>query len=181
MFSRAVRWLYTPAPCDSTPMERRAASGSAATLRPSMKASPASGASTVYSMRSVVDLPAPFGPNNPVIWPSRALKLTSRTAAILPNDLTRPRASNMALPARSGRRPGQRDEERHGFEFFRAIRVERFRAARGHKIPDDAVDAGSAELPVTVAGDDYMFAVGERALRQRGVCGRCHRVVSPGE
>src|SRR6187399_2076525 len=134
-------------------MERRAASGSAATLRPSMKASPASGASTVYSMRSVVDLPAPFGPNNPVIWPSRALKLTSRTAAILPNDLTRPRASNMDLPARSGRRPGQRDEERHGFELFRATRIEPFCAARGDEGSDDAIDAGCAELPMTMTGD----------------------------
>ena len=62
-----------------------------------MNASPASGLSTVYNMRSVVDLPAPFGPNNPVICPSRALKLTSRTAATLPKDLNRPRASNMAV------------------------------------------------------------------------------------
>ncbi len=83
MFSRAVRLLYTPAPCDSTPMARRAASGSVVTLAPSMSASPWSGFSTVYSMRSVVDLPAPFGPNNPVIWPSRAAKLTPRTAATL--------------------------------------------------------------------------------------------------
>ena len=48
-----------------------------------MNASPASGLSTVYNMRSVVDLPAPFGPSKPVIWPSRALKLTPRTAAIV--------------------------------------------------------------------------------------------------
>ena len=40
-------------------------------------------------MRSVVDLPAPFGPNNPVICPSRAEKFTPRTAAIFPKDLKR--------------------------------------------------------------------------------------------
>src|SRR6478735_3602358 len=148
-----------PAPCDSTPIARRAASGSAATLLPSMNASPASGVSTVYSMRRVVDLPAPFGPNNPVICPSRALKLTSRTAAILPNDLTRPRASNMDLAARSGRGPGERDEERHGFEFFRATRVESFGAARVYEGADDAVDAGRAELSVTMTGDNHMLAV----------------------
>src|SRR5436190_7209106 len=169
-----------PAPCDSTPIARRAASGSAATLLPSTNASPASGVSTVYSMRSVVDLPAPFGPNNPVICPSRALKLTSRTAAILPNDLTRPRASNMTFPVRSGRRPGQRDEERHGFELVRAIGVERFGAARSHAVANDAVDTRSTELSVAVAGNDHMFAVGECSLRKLGVLGRRHRVVSPG-
>ena len=38
-------------------------------------------------MRSVVVLPAPFGPSRPVISPSRATKLTSSTARI-----ARPRA-----------------------------------------------------------------------------------------
>jgi hypothetical protein len=44
----------------------------------------------IQHAQRVVDLPAPFGPNNPVIWPSRALKLTARTAAILPNDFDEP-------------------------------------------------------------------------------------------
>ena len=72
-----------------------ASSGSAVTLVPSMNASPWSGFNTVYNMRSVVDLPAPFGPNNPVICPSRAEKLTPRTAATLPKDLNNSRASSI--------------------------------------------------------------------------------------
>ena len=68
-----------------------------------MNASPWSGLSTVYNMRSVVDLPAPFGPNNPVICPSRAAKLTPRTAATLPNDLKSPRASSIGFTARDPR------------------------------------------------------------------------------
>src|SRR5512145_1957648 len=38
-------------------------------------------------MRSVVDLPAPFGPSRPVMLPFRARKDTSVTASTLPNRL----------------------------------------------------------------------------------------------
>src|SRR5688572_24833135 len=112
-------------------MARRAWSGASVTLVPSMNASPASGVSTVYNMRSVVDLPAPLGPNNPVICPSRAVKLTVRTAATLPNDFTRPRASSMEGLLKLGRRAGERGEERHRRDLLRAGRVQPFRAARG--------------------------------------------------
>ena len=52
-----------------------------------MSTLPASGFISVYNMRSVVVLPAPFGPRRPVISPSRAVKLTPSTALTLPNDL----------------------------------------------------------------------------------------------
>ena len=79
-------------------MARRAASGSASTSIPSMRARPASGRSTVYSMRKVVDFPAPLGPSRPVIRPSAALKLTSRTAATLPKRLASDSTSITARP-----------------------------------------------------------------------------------
>ena len=59
---------------------------SPATSIPSICAVPESGTSTVYRMRSVVDLPAPFGPSKPLILPSGASKLTPRTARTLPKD-----------------------------------------------------------------------------------------------
>src|SRR6202040_3851511 len=63
---------------------------------PSMHALPLSGVSTPYSMRKVVDLPAPLAPKMPVIAPSRATKETSRTASMSPNRLLKPEASIIA-------------------------------------------------------------------------------------
>src|SRR5688572_1536454 len=130
-------------------MERRAASGSASTLTPSTNASPAFGLSTVYSMRSVVDLPAPFAPSSPVICPSRAMKLTPRTAATLPKDLVSSRASSMWLGC--GSRQGR--EERHRFELPGALRIEILRGAGDDEAREDAVDARCAELAVAVSRD----------------------------
>ena len=48
---------------------------------------PRSGFSSVYSMRSVVVLPAPLGPSRPVISPSRALKVTSCDRDLVPEGL----------------------------------------------------------------------------------------------
>src|SRR5688572_24525428 len=160
-------------------MERRAASGSAMTLTPSMSASPASGLSTVYNMRSVVDLPAPLGPNNPVIWPSRATNFTPRTAATLPKDLNRPRASNMDEDS-SRAWPGQCDEKRHGLELFGAAGIEPRGRAGVDECRHDPVDAGRAELSVPVSGHDHVPAVGEGALRARRVLRRRHGIIGSG-
>ena len=59
---------------------RAPASASSIASKPSTRTLPWSGDISVYSMRSVVVLPAPFGPSRPVISPSRAVKLTPRTA-----------------------------------------------------------------------------------------------------
>src|SRR4051812_27864550 len=166
-------------------MARRAASGSSITLRPSISASPWSGLSTVYSMRSVVDLPAPFGPNNPVIWPSRAAKLTPRTAATLPKDLDKPRTSSISpfLPwsGTSWRGPRERDEERHGRELLGAARVQALGAAGANEIRDHPIHAGRGELAMAVAGDDHVLAVGEGALRSGALFGWRHRIVAAGK
>ena len=71
---------------------------------------PASGAISPASMRSVVVLPAPFGPSRPVMRPSGALKLTSRTACTTARRRARGRA-------RAGRRAAlarRRGDERSG-------------------------------------------------------------------
>src|SRR5688572_1103860 len=154
-------------------MARRAASGSSSTLRPSMSASPSSGFSTVYNMRNVVDLPAPFGPNNPVIWPSRAVKLTPRTALTLPNDLHKPRASSIR-PSRRGTR--ERGEKRHRRQLLRAAAVQPLRGAGADEIRDHAIDTGCGELAMTMPRDDDVLTVGEGALCRLGVFGWRHRV-----
>jgi len=51
--------------------------------------SPALGFMTPYSIRSVVVLPAPFGPRRPVMEPSRASKVTPSTACTMPNRFAR--------------------------------------------------------------------------------------------
>lgn len=44
-------------------------------------------------MRSVADLPAPFGPTNPVAGPGRTWKARSDTAVWAPKDFVRPTTS----------------------------------------------------------------------------------------
>jgi hypothetical protein len=45
---------------------------------------PLSGGVSPTTIRSVVDLPAPLGPRNPVMRPGSAVKVTSSTAVKLP-------------------------------------------------------------------------------------------------
>ena len=47
-------------------------------------------------IRSVVVLPAPFGPRNPVTCPGRTVKLSPSTAVTGPNRLVSPQTSIMA-------------------------------------------------------------------------------------
>src|SRR6266542_4824581 len=59
-----------------------------------MVASPAVGVTSPSRQRSVVVLPAPFGPRNPVTEPGSTLKLRSSTALTLPpKTLLRPETS----------------------------------------------------------------------------------------
>src|SRR6478672_3202221 len=58
---------------------------------PSTVAEPAVGATRPRTIRSVVLLPAPFGPRKPVTAPGRTSKLRSFTAATFPKRFDRPR------------------------------------------------------------------------------------------
>src|SRR5579875_1651559 len=82
-----------------------------------MVAVPAVGRTRSRRMRSVVVLPAPLGPRNPVTRPGSTVKVRSLTAATLPNRLLSPRTSTVpadatttgkataCAPAGGGRRP----------------------------------------------------------------------------
>ena len=86
--SRPVWRGSSPASCKATPMRRRAASGSAATLTPATRAVPEVIVSRVVSIRTVVDLPAPFGPRNPNTSPAGTERSTPRTASTVPGAAT---------------------------------------------------------------------------------------------
>jgi hypothetical protein len=64
--------------------------------RPLTSTSPASGSSSASAIRIVVDLPAPFGPTNPVTRPLRAVNVKLSTATVLPYAFERPFASMVA-------------------------------------------------------------------------------------
>src|SRR5262249_15542769 len=81
---------------------RRPPAGSGSRSAPATVAVPAVGLSSVVSMRSVVVLPAPFGPRKPTISPSSTVRSTPRTASTRPlrleNVRARPQASMIAMP-----------------------------------------------------------------------------------
>src|SRR5579871_5180356 len=70
------------------------------TETPSTVAVPDVGSSSVASTRMVVDLPAPFGPMNPKIWPDPNENEMPFTARVRPYSLRRSRTSTFiaALP-----------------------------------------------------------------------------------
>ena len=53
------------ASCSATPIRSRTAPGSVATSYPATTARPSVGVNSVHKIRTMVDLPAPFGPRNP--------------------------------------------------------------------------------------------------------------------
>ena len=69
-------------PCfwPTTPIAARTRRGSASTSRPATRALPASGRVSVVSTRTVVDLPAPFGPSRPKIVPASTDRLRPSSA-----------------------------------------------------------------------------------------------------
>jgi hypothetical protein len=60
-------------------------------------ASPAAGLTSANAMRSVVVLPAPFGPRKPVIRPVGTSKYRSSTALTEPKCLVRPRTETSVM------------------------------------------------------------------------------------
>ena len=82
--SRPVWRGSSPASCSATPIRRRARSGWWATSTPATRAVPEVMESSVVSMRTVVDLPAPFGPRKPNTSPAATSRSTPRTASTTP-------------------------------------------------------------------------------------------------
>src|SRR5688572_23343167 len=112
-------------------------------------------------MRSVVDLPAPFGPRRPVMRPSSARNVTSRTAVTLPKRFTSRSASITNGLSRRG--AGQRSEERHRLHRPRAGDFEVARRAGGDEVGHDAIDARRAQLTVALIPQHQVAAVRETA------------------
>ncbi len=65
-------------------MRRRTSSGSLATSTPATRADPDVIDSSVVSIFTVVDLPAPFGPRKPKTSPDSTVRSTPRTASMPP-------------------------------------------------------------------------------------------------
>src|SRR3954451_743416 len=92
-FSSPVRFSSTAACWPARPMRERSCAASRTTSRPATRAVPASGESRVQRMRTVVVLPAPFGPSTPSTVPGAASSSTPSSARTAPNDFTRPLTS----------------------------------------------------------------------------------------
>src|ERR1051325_5848636 len=70
-------------------MRRRTSVDCSKTSKPSTRTVPVVAGMKPVMIRMVVVFPAPFGPRNPRIWPSAAVKETSRIAARSPYRLLR--------------------------------------------------------------------------------------------
>ena len=82
-FCSPVRRPKSPrSPPSARPVRRRTSRGCEATSKPATRALPSVGRSRVESMRTVVVLPAPFGPSRPKIVPGRTSNEMSLTATI---------------------------------------------------------------------------------------------------
>jgi hypothetical protein len=79
-FSKPVRYSSTAAYWPDSPIRRLTSAGSDATSTPATRADPPSGRSNVVRHRTVVVLPAPFGPSNPRILPFGTAKSTPPSA-----------------------------------------------------------------------------------------------------
>src|SRR6185312_6904192 len=157
----------------------RASRGSRMALIPSTRASPASGFNTVYRIRSVVDLPAPFGPRRPVIFPSPARRLTSRTAATLPNDFCRWLASiKLGACLRSWRRAVDRNEEGGRLIVARARDIEPGYRGALDKLLHHPIHAGRRKLPVAEILQDDVQAVGKPTPGFLAIFRRSDRVIT---
>src|SRR5258705_11216811 len=148
-----------------------------------MAAWPASGVTSVASMRCSVVLPAPFGPSRPVIAPSAARKLTPSTAAIsrfLPKRLTRPSTMIIARSLRLQQRREQR-WARAGREIVETRLRQRAESAFVDEFLDQSRRARVRRDDVAVAGGDDLPAVWERCGHFLAVPRRRHRIESAGQ
>ncbi|SRR5690606_33128201 len=99
-FSLPVRISSTAAYWPVRPMDARTRSGSLRTSIPATSAYPASGLSNVVRMRTVVVLPAPFGPSNPSTDPVGTSRSTPARASVSPNRFFKPSARTASSPSK---------------------------------------------------------------------------------
>ena len=110
-FSRGESSRSLVIACGITPIARRTSSGCATTSAPAITAVPDVGMMSVVSIRSSVDLPAPFGPRSPRISPDATSNEMASTAVNVPNVfvISRTSIALMTVPTRGrGRRRSSR-------------------------------------------------------------------------
>ena len=103
---------------------------------------PASGCSSVASMRIVVVLPAPFGPSTPYTAPRRTARSMPSTARVSPKALTRPVGLDGELGHRDDLR-GQAVEERRPQRALVLHERARVGARRWEEVAADLRRSGS--------------------------------------
>lgn len=92
-------WPVTPVSCRTT-------CGCPVTSTPKISARPSSMRSSVASIRSMVVLPAPFGPSTPAISPARTSRSIPSTARCSPKHFTRPSVRTAVRVPERGSRTG---------------------------------------------------------------------------
>src|SRR5215207_881753 len=98
-FSRPVRYASTAAYWPDRPIRCRTAPACATTSKPATRARPASGASSVARIRTVVVLPAPFGPSSASTLPVASSRSTPSSARTAPKRLVSPSATIAGRPS----------------------------------------------------------------------------------
>src|SRR5690625_3164644 len=91
-FSLPVSSSSTDAYCPVSPIRPRTVTGSRRASWPATCTLPWSGWASVARIRTIVVLPAPFGPSTPRIAPVGTSRSTPSSAVVRPNRLTRPEA-----------------------------------------------------------------------------------------
>src|SRR5580704_6809435 len=103
--------IVWPIACGTYPILLRTPTGSLSRSAPATMAVPPVGCSSVVSIRSVVVLPAPFGPRKPTTSPSPTVRSTPLTASTVRLRLLKvrasPRASMMPIALPPSRPPSQ--------------------------------------------------------------------------
>ena len=164
------------------PRTRRTSSGFRVTDQPSISACPADGRSRVASIRSVVVLPAPFGPTRPKISPGSTARSRPATASVRSYRLTRPWVSTMALISTD---PRDRDVDAEADAVHPVVDVADQHGPRGRidvvgGIGDGVPDAGrEVRQPLPLPVDDVVDLHLRQAVeRRRATFGR-RRVGAP--
>src|SRR5580700_2470329 len=182
MFSSTV-WRCSGRECWNTmpaPIRAIRCDGQPATSVPLMRTDPASGRSMPMMSFITVDLPEPFGPISPRIFPASMESDISLTATRPPNRLVRPLTSRCASAAMSVRflaarqqaeeaaRKKQHDKKRHGeHDEIRQVADRAERLAHGDK--KDRAEHGTeyGAPPADHGGDDDLDADGDVDHRAR--------------
>ena len=148
--SRPVCTGSSPISCSATPIRRRTSAPCSTTSSPATVALPAVGGSSVHSIRTVVVLPAPFGPRNPNTSPAETVRSMSRTASIPPLNVRRSERAAIAASAASATGPSLRAARSQWFRKSSStdLRAESGQALTSWRIMTAAARRNSSTGPI---------------------------------